>query len=203
MIPMRRPTTVQTHALLPGVVIQKPNVSLSAPKIPSTKEHYELEARRTRSKVPHTVDPPPPRVDKATDLGPMARYMRSQTTATANVITPAQASKQQYPSQFLRHMAMTVLNKTSGQSLQYRQLCQHPKFLHIWNTSYSNELFRLCQGVGKGSKFPKNQRMEDMNTFRIIIFEDIPQDRRNKFSTPWLCVRSDRKSKIPIVYTLP
>ena len=180
LLPMRRPTTVQLHTLLPRVVIQNPNTSPSAPNIPSTKEQYEPVARRTRSKVPHIVDPPPQRVDKETDLGPIYKHTRSQNTATANIITPAQAAKQKYPAQFLQSLAMPVLKKTSGQSLQYRQLRQHPKFAHIWHTSYANELGQICQGVGKGSKGPRNQRMEGTYTFRIIIFEDITRYRRKE-----------------------
>ena len=68
---------------------------------------------------------------KATDLGPIALCTRSQITATDNLITPAQAAKQQYPSQFLQILAMPVLDETSGQSFQYRQLRQHPNFAHI------------------------------------------------------------------------
>ena len=55
---------------------------------------------------------------------------------------------------------------------------KHPKFAHIWKNSYANELGKLCQGIGKGSKVPINQRVEVTNTFHIIKFEDIPQDRR-------------------------
>ena len=144
-VPYCAQCAVQPHDLLTRVVIQKPNVSPSTPKIPSTKEHYEPVARRTRSKVPHTVDLPPPRVAKATDLRPIARRTRSQTTSTDNVITPAQAAKRQYPGQFLQSLSIHVLEETSGRSLQYRQLHNHPKFSHIWNTSYDNELGRLCQ----------------------------------------------------------
>ena len=93
----------------------------------------------------------------------------------ANVITPSQADKLRHPSQFLQSLAMPVLDKTSGQSLKYRQLRKKPKFSHIRNTSYANELGRLCQGIGKGSKIPKNQRVEGTNAFQIIKFEDIPQ----------------------------
>ena len=57
---------------------------------------------------------------------------------------------------------------------------KHLKFAHIWNTSYANELGRLCQGIGKVSKDPKNQRVEGTNTFCIIKFEDIPQDIRKE-----------------------
>ena len=57
---------------------------------------------------------------------------------------------------------------------------KHPKFAHIWNTSYANELGSLCQGIDKGSKEPRNQRMEGTNTFLLIKFADIPQDRRHE-----------------------
>ena len=177
---MRRQATVQPHALLPRVVIQTSNTAPSAPRVPPTKEKYEPVAQHTRSKVPHTVDPPPPRVDNTTDLGPIAWRTRSQNTAMSNVITPAQAAKRHYPVQFLQSMALPFLGRTSGKILQCRQLLKHPKFAHIWNTSYANELGRLSQGVGKGSKGPKNQRVEGTNTFHIIIFEDIPRDRRKE-----------------------
>ena len=75
---------------------------------------------------------------------------------------------------------MPVLDETSGKSLQYRQLRKHPKFVHIWNTSYANELGHLCQGIGQGLKGPKHQRVKVTNTFRLIKFEDIPQDRRKE-----------------------
>ena len=75
---------------------------------------------------------------------------------------------------------MPILDKTSGQSLQYRKLRKHPKFAHIWNTAYANELGRLCQGIGKGSKVPRQQRVEGTNTFKLIKFADIPQDRRHE-----------------------
>ena len=146
--------------------------------IPLIKENYKPVARCTRSKVSHPVDTPPLRFSKATDLRPIARLARSQTTVTTNLISPAQAAKQKYPAQFLQSLAMPVLDKTSGKSLQYRQLCKHLNFAHIWNTSYANEIVQLCQGVGKRSKGPNNQCMEGTNTFRIIRFEDIPRDRR-------------------------
>ena len=107
---MRRPARVQPQDLIPRVVIQKPNASPSSPTIPSIKEKYETVARQTRSKVPHPVDPPPPRVSKARDLRPIDRRTRSQTTSTTNLINPAQVAKQQYPAQFLQSLAMPVLD---------------------------------------------------------------------------------------------
>ena len=141
---MRRPTRDQPQDLLPRVVTQKPNDPLSTPKVKSTKDNYEPVARRTQSRVPHNMDPPPPRVNKSIDVGSISRRIRPQTAATANVITPTQAAKRRYPEQFTQSLAMPVLDETSGQSLQYRQLIKHPNFEHIWNTFYANELGRLC-----------------------------------------------------------
>ena len=126
------------------------------------------------------MDQPPQRVSKKPDTGPISRRTQSQTAAMANVITPAQAAQRQYIAQFLQSLTMPVLDEISGQPLQYRQLCKHSKFAHIWNTSYANELGRLCQGIGQGPNGPKNQRVEDKNTFCIIKFEDIPQDRKKE-----------------------
>ena len=75
---------------------------------------------------------------------------------------------------------MPVLDETSGQLLQYRQLRKNPKFAHILDTSYANELGRICQGIGQGSKVPNQQHVEGTNTFRVIKFADIPQDRRKE-----------------------
>ena len=99
---------------------------------------------------------------------------------TTSVITPAQAAQRRYPLNFLQSLDMPVLDKTSGQSLQYRQLRTYPKFYQIWNTSYANKLGQICQGIGKGSKGPTQQRMEGTNTFELIKFTEIPQDRRHE-----------------------
>ena len=93
--PMRRPTKVQPQDLLPRVFIKKPKASSSAQMTPSIKENYKPVRQHTRPKVSHTVDPQPPRVTKTTDLGPIVRRTRSQTTAPANVLTLAQAAKRQ------------------------------------------------------------------------------------------------------------
>ena len=117
----------------------------------------------------------PPRVHKTIDTAPIARRTRSQTTNVASAVTPPQAAQRRYPAKFLQRLAMPVLDETFVQSLQYRQLRKHPKFAHIWNTSYANELGQLYQGIGKGSKVPRQQHMEGTNTFRLIKFADIPR----------------------------
>ena len=109
--PMRRPTKDQPQDLLPRVIIHKPNAYPSTPQLPSTNNTYEPVAQHTRSRFPHTVDPTPPRVNKSTDIGPIFRRTRSQTTATANVISTFQVAKRRYPDQFLQSLAMPILDK--------------------------------------------------------------------------------------------
>ena len=174
---MRRPLEDQPPDTLPRVVIPKPHASPIPTLQLSIASQDELIAWHTSSMFP-TMELPPPRVNKKTDTAPIAARTRSQTTAMASVITPSEASQRQYPFKFLQSMAMPDLDKTYGQSLQYRQLRKHPKFAHIWNTPYANELGRLCQGIGQGSKGPKHQCVEGTNTFRFIKFANIPQNRR-------------------------
>ena len=169
-----RPRKDKTPAPPPRVVIPKPPAPLPRvviPKPPDRPIPQSLEepiARRTRSHLP------------TMNTAPVARRTRSQTANTASVINPAQAAQRRYPLKFLQNLTMPVLDKTSGQSLQYRQLRKHPKFALIWNTSYANKLGRLCQGIEKGSKSPRRQRVEGTNTFKLIKFADIPQDRRHE-----------------------
>ena len=175
--PMRHP-----HEYLPPdaptrVAIPKTHTPPILTPQPYIASQDEPIARRTRSRFP-TVICPPPRVNKTTDTAPIATRTHSQTAAMASVITPAQATQRQYTAKFLQSLEMSVLDETYGQSLQYRQLRKKPKFAHIWNTSYANELGRLYQGIGKSSKCPKHQHVEGTKTFRLIKFADMPQDRR-------------------------
>ena len=52
------------------------------------------------------------------------------------------------PPTLIHKWALPVLEESTGQTLEYRQLHQHPDFHKIWNHSYANELGRLCQGIG-------------------------------------------------------
>ena len=85
-----------------------------------------------------------------------------------------------YPLKFLQSLDMPVLDETSGQSLQYRQLRKHPKFARNWNTSYAKELGRLYQGIGKGSKGPRQQHVKGTKNFKLINFTEIPQERMHE-----------------------
>ena len=145
--PMRHPREDRPPAFPPRVVIPMP-LDIPIPQIPTASPEEPI-AHRTRSRLP-SMDRVPTRVHKTIDTAPMARHTRSQTANVASAINPSQAAQRRYPAKFLQSLAMPVLDEFSGQSLQYRQLRKHPKFAHIWNTSYANELGRICQGIGKG-----------------------------------------------------
>ena len=83
--PMCRPHEDQPQDIPPRVVIQKPNASPIPTTVPSTISHYEPVSRRTRSRVPQTVDQPTPRVSQTTNAGLISRHTRSHTAALASV----------------------------------------------------------------------------------------------------------------------
>ena len=93
-------------------------------------------------------------------------------------ITPINAASRKYPRRLLESLACPVADEDTGATLEYRQLRRHPKLKHIWETSYSNEMGRLCQGIGQGDKGPKRQRVTGTDTFRAIKYCNIPHDRR-------------------------
>ena len=45
-------------------------------------------------------------------------------------------------------LAAPLMDQETRDMLEFRQLRSHPKYKKIWDTSYANELGRLCQGVG-------------------------------------------------------
>jgi hypothetical protein len=76
-------------------------------------------------------------------------------------------------------LALSVLDPATGEFLEHRQLCQDPRYKDTWDTSYANELGRLCQGIGAGST-PSTQRVSGTNTFFCIDYNDIPLHKRKE-----------------------
>ena len=70
----------------------------------------------------------------------------------------------------LTHMEKSVLEHETGKQLNYGQLRKHPRLQETWETSFSNEMGRLCQGV-QTSPNGKGKRIEGTNTFFAIKFE--------------------------------
>ena len=48
----------------------------------------------------------------------------------------------------------------------------------MWDTSYANELGRLCQGIGTDPTTPSKQRVAGTNTFKPVKYNSIPPERR-------------------------
>ena len=75
--------------------------------------------------------------------------------------------------------ALSVPDRDTGKFLEHRQLCTDPKHKPTWDTSYANELGRLCQGIGTGPT-PGTKRVEGTNTFVRINYNDIPITKRKE-----------------------
>ena len=69
--------------------------------------------------------------------------------------------------------ACPVLDASTGQQLEHRQLRRHPAYKQDWDTSYANELGRLCQGIGHDDATASKQRVEGTDTFHPIHYHDI------------------------------
>jgi len=153
-----------------------------APRVvkPSPVPHFEPIARRTRSHTPAESAPISSRTRSKVHQGlaALSRVFR---------VLPSQAARRKYPAHLLAlwctqqdELACPVFDSDSGAALEYRQLRRNPKFKDIWESSYSNELGRLCQGVGTGTKGPKKQRVAGTDTYRLIRFNDIPPEQRKE-----------------------
>lgn len=72
-------------------------------------------------------------------------------------------------------MLAVVLNKETGELMEYRHLIANPKYQPIWKPAYGKEIGRLAQGilrVVEGTNtivfIPRNEVLEDR--WRDIIY---------------------------------
>ncbi len=70
--------------------------------------------------------------------------------------------------------------------LKHHQLRTHPDYKSIWDTSYANELGRLCQGIGTNNINPTGKCIDGTNTFRPITYTEIPSDRWQDVTYSWV-----------------
>jgi hypothetical protein len=68
--------------------------------------------------------------------------------------------------------AILVLNPSTGKFLKHCQFCRDPRYKTTWDTSYANELGRLCQGIGTGPS-PNTKWVGGTNTFFLIDYYNI------------------------------
>jgi hypothetical protein len=74
---------------------------------------------------------------------------------------------------------LSVLDPTTGEFREHCQLQRDTRYKATWDTSYANELGRLCQGIGLGPT-PNGQRVAGTNTFFLIDYQDIPPYKRKE-----------------------
>jgi hypothetical protein len=68
--------------------------------------------------------------------------------------------------------ALSVLNPSTGEFLKHCQLHHDSRYKATWDTSYANELGRLCQGIGLGTT-PHSKWVAGTNTFFLIDYHNI------------------------------
>ena len=67
------------------------------------------------------------------------------------------------------HFAGAIIDETTGESMEYRDLIKNPKLRAIWEHSLANEIGRLCNGI---------RDIVGTNTMEFIPKSEIPRDRR-------------------------
>ena len=131
------------------------------------------------------VHPSPAAPNKVKEPAPVAHRTRARLK-----LLPLAAASRTLPSEFIEGwaasevlhgnqwspLALSVLDPETGQSLEHRALRRHLRLGPDRNTSYSNELGRLCQGIGINPADPSKQHVEGTNNFHPIRYEDIPLD---------------------------
>jgi hypothetical protein len=75
--------------------------------------------------------------------------------------------------------ALLVLDPSTGKFLEHRQLRLDPHYKVTWDTSYANELGRLCRGIGMGPS-PNTNRVVGTHTFFLIGYHNILCHKRKE-----------------------
>ena len=122
------------------------------------------------------VDEAPPasrtrsRTRQSSSASNMARALCAAAVVTGGTLAPQVVAARQYPMQVIAEMANAVLDKETGDMLEYRQLLKNPKYRPDWTVSSANEFGRLCNGIGGRIKNPTN-------TMFFVNKTDVPQER--------------------------
>jgi len=98
--------------------------------------------------------------------------------------------------------ALSVLNLSTGEFLEHCQLRRDLRFKAIWDTSYVNELGRLCQGIGSGTT-PTSKQVASTNMFFLVDYHDIPAHKRKEICHTMVVCEVRPKRMIPIVPASP
>ena len=121
-------------------ITKKKNITINS------ADDQEPIARRNRSSRNTSKLQPTQTIQNTSE--PIANITRSRTF-TQKYMTPSHSRA--LATQLLTHVANSVSEQETGKQLKYGQLRKHPIFQETWNRSFSNEMGRLCQGVGTGT----------------------------------------------------
>lgn len=159
--------------------LRKPNMAHPSPGVPlpillATMVHDEwIMVPQCRNRIQPLQDPEP--------IAARTRARRNNAFALL-----ATDNDDDFPVTKLctttQHLALPVLDPEMGNSLKHRQLCSHPKYKEAWDTSYANELGRLCQGIGHNPNKPTQQQVQGTDTFHPIAYTSIPPERCNEIT---------------------
>ena len=128
----RVPSPSPTEGTQPLRVLARPDPRVPKQTAPRVQEPPLLVdtqpvAHRTRSARAQAPTSDPTTVSPTATTQPVAQRTCSRYSLAANLLT-----------------ALPVLDEDSGKLLEHRQLCRHPRLKETWDTSYANELGRLC-----------------------------------------------------------
>eukprot|EP00804_Cyclotella_cryptica_P028768 CCRYP_018720-RA/>CCRYP_018720-RA protein AED:0.37 eAED:0.37 QI:0/0/0/1/0/0.25/4/0/1148 len=158
-------TPPRVQALPPRVPPEAPIRDTTLHPTPTTA--WQTVPEHTRRGVPTTIDQP---IAARTRAASGHRPSRNSFAALADTTDNESVGT-----------AMPVLDQDTGQLLEHKQLRRHPKHKATWDTSYSNELGRLCQGIGhhpyintRSYRDIPNQRKGDV-TYTRVVCEIRPQ----------------------------
>jgi hypothetical protein len=183
------PSPLVVDSPLPLVVTPSPRVVIE-PTLPQILPPREPIAHRTRSRAPAQsfalLASAHPYHELVTYNIPTAKSTRALPAALgfaglceAFSLSPNEVDRFANLCSLLKQIdgfgpsALSVLDPTTGEFLEHCQLRRDPRYKAVWNTSYSNELGRLCQGIGSGNT-PTKQQIGGTNTFFLIDYPDIP-----------------------------
>jgi hypothetical protein len=75
-------------------------------------------------------------------------------------------------------LALPVLDHVTGKTVEHQQLCKQPDYKVTWDRLYTDEVGRLCHGIGSHRTDKQCKHIRGTNTLQPIHFRDIPQERR-------------------------
>ncbi len=139
--------------------------------LPETKkdsDHLQLQTRSQSAQYAQQASPP---------------AMNTRSKLAANAFTrPFERMENEV------RQALAVMEKDTGQLLNYQQLIRNPKYKKAWNLSAANKFGHLAQGVGNCIK--------GTNTIKLIHKHKVPKSRSKDVTyCQFICTKQPEKAE--------